>query len=146
MSILNKKGFTLIELLICMAIAAILSFVIVAASLDKIKSASDTVAIQDISLYGRASESYAASHGGYYPANLNDLFGVNEISRPANPPDGYTYTVNASPPGCTGGISCTSITLISDLKSVLHASAPYERYESITGKACEVSNPTTTCP
>ncbi len=142
----NLRGFTLLELLVVMGIAAILSVVIVAVSFDQIKYASDTVAEQDISLYGRASESFATNHSGFYPASLADLFGENEISKQPSPPDGYSYTFTANPAGCTGGVSCVSIVITSPLKSARFISNPFYRYESATGKVCEVSNPGNACP
>jgi len=142
----QQKGFTLVELLVVMGIAVILSIIVVAVSLDKIKEAGDTVVEQDISQYGGASESYATNHSGFYPSSLMDLFNVNEISKQPSPPEGYSYTYTAYPTGCTSGISCTSVTITSQLKSVLHVSAPFVRYESTSGKTCEIANPATSCP
>ena len=142
----NMAGFTLLELLVVIGIIAILAGIIIAAPLDRINQAGDTVVQNDIDFYGRATEAFATSHKGFYPAGFSDLYDANEISKMPKPPDGYTYTFTSLPNGCSSGISCTSVVLSSQLKWTRNLTKPYLRYESASGRTCQVSNSNTPCP
>ena len=143
-----SRGFTLIELLIVMAILGVLSIGLVAAinPIDKINAASDSRVISDIGVMARASESYATSHSGFYPAAISDLTTASELKAAPIAPSGYSYTYSALPASCTAGTTCTSITITAPLKSNKYTSTPFARYESSTGKQCQVATAATACP
>ncbi|HSW88349.1 MAG TPA: type II secretion system protein [Candidatus Saccharimonadales bacterium] len=143
-----SSGFTLIELLVVIAIISVLAVGLLAAinPLDKINSASDARVMSDLGVLARASESYSSSHNGFYPAATTDLVTANELKVAPVPPTGYIYTFTALPAACTAGVSCTSITITSPLKSSKYSTTPFQRYESSTGKSCQVVDPATTCP
>ncbi|HSW96781.1 MAG TPA: prepilin-type N-terminal cleavage/methylation domain-containing protein [Candidatus Saccharimonadales bacterium] len=142
----KKNGFSLIELLIVIVIIAIFAIGLIAAinPLDKINSAADARVMNDISLVGRATESYAVSHLGAYPAAMTDL-PPNELKNIPIPPSGYSYTFTALPAACIAGSTCTSLTITAPLKSKKFTATPFERYES-TGKTCQVATAATACP
>ncbi|HSW88347.1 MAG TPA: type II secretion system protein [Candidatus Saccharimonadales bacterium] len=143
-----SSGFTLIELLVVIAIISVLAVGLLAAinPLDKINSASDARVMNDLGVLARASESYSSSHTGFYPAAIADLVSASELKVAPVPPTGYAYTFTALPAACTAGTTCTSITITSPLKSNKYSTTPFQRYESATGKSCQVATAATSCP
>ncbi|HSW96780.1 MAG TPA: type II secretion system protein [Candidatus Saccharimonadales bacterium] len=144
----SLQGFTLIELLVVIAIISVLAVGLLAAinPLDKINSAADARVQNDLGVLARASESYSSSHSGFYPAAIADLVSSSELKVAPVPPTGYAYTFTALPGACTAGSTCTSITITAPLKSSKYSANPFQRYESATGKSCQVLDPATACP
>jgi hypothetical protein len=94
----------------------------------------------------RGAEAYSVSHGGFYPATLEDLKVSDEIRINDEQPEGYApYQYLAFPPGCVSGVSCVSITIVSEVKGFKYSSNPFIKFESTTGKMCFVSNPSNSC-
>ena len=143
-----QSGFTLVELLVVIAILAILVVGLIAAinPVDKINAASDARVLSDLGVLARTSESYATSHGGYYPSAIADLVTGNELKVAPTAPSGYAYTFTSLPAACTAGTTCTSITITAPLKSSKYSATPFDRYESATGKTCQVATAGTSCP
>jgi prepilin-type N-terminal cleavage/methylation domain-containing protein len=145
-----QKGFTLIELLIVIAILGILAAGVLVAidPVDKINAANDAKVQSDIGVQASASEAYAAAHSGFYPASAADLSTAGELKTTPVAPTGYTYTFVSAPASCTAGTTCTSVVITSTLKSKKYTgvSTPFQRYESSTGKTCQVLTATTVCP
>lgn len=151
----SSKGFTLIELLIVIAILGVLAAGILVAidPIDKINAANDAKVQNDISGAGRASEAYATTHNGLYPATLAELVAAGELKRvpvPPPPPSVYgsAYVVTMVPSPCNSGTSCTNIIITGSLKSKKYTSlgTPFWRYESVSGKSCAVSSILNFCP
>ena len=145
----SSKGFTLIELLIVIAILGVLAAGVLVAidPVDKIRAGNDAKVQNDVSGAGRASEAYATTHNGFYPAALADLVSSGELKRVPTAPSGYSaYAVVNTPVGCSAGTTCTAITVTSQLKSKNYTTAPFWRYESSTGKSCAVATAGTACP
>lgn len=144
----SSKGFTLIELLIVIAILGVLAAGVLVAidPVDKINAANDAKVQSDIGVQASASEAYAATHGGFYPAAAADLSASGELKTAPAAPTGYTYTFVPSPGSCTAGTTCTSVVITSTLKSKRFTGVTFQRYESSTGKTCQVATATTACP
>lgn len=112
----NSKGFTLIELIVVIAILGVLAAVLITVidPLDKIKSANDAGVISAVAQFGKAEDSYAATHNNLYAgqqagafsgatSTLNDLFTAGEIKSNAyTPPSGYAISQLLTT-GCTTG-------------------------------------------
>lgn len=149
-NIAKSKGFTLVELLVVIAILGVLAVGLIAAinPLDKINAASDARVLNDIGVLARASETYATANSAFYPATITDLITSNELKAEPKPPSGYgaAYAYTSLPAGCTAGVSCTSITITSPLKATKYAAKPFDRYESASGKQCQVVTAATACP
>jgi prepilin-type N-terminal cleavage/methylation domain-containing protein len=152
----SQVGFTLVELLIVIAILGILAAGLLAAidPVDKINAANDSQVQRGVATIASAAEAYAAFHDGYYPAGITDLTGSGDLkSDPtADPPGGYTYTYTAfdssgSTP-CQAGVDCESIVVTVSLRSKKYTNEDqrFQRYESQSGKTCQVQTATTACP
>lgn len=144
-----SKGFTLIELLIVIAILGVLAAGILVAidPIDKINAANDAKVQNDVSGAGRATEAYATTHSGFYPAALGDLVTSGDLKRVPVAPGGYgAYAIVNVPAACTAGTTCTGINVTSQLKSKRFTATPFWRYESGTGKSCDVATAATVCP
>ena len=141
-----QSGFTLIELLVVIAVLAVLAsgVLVLINPIDKINAANDSKVQQDIGGIGRAAETYAISHGGYYPAALGDLQTSGELKVVPTAPSGYAYTYTALPAACTAGTTCISFTITSLLKSTKYANQ-YQKYDSLTNKQCQVASTATPC-
>lgn len=144
----SSKGFTLIELLIVIAILGVLAAGILVAidPVDKINSANDSKVQNDISGAGRASEAYATSNNGFYPADTAALVSAGELKRDIAPPTGYTYSVATTPVSCTSGTTCTRLIIGGSLKSKKHPAASFWNYDTQTGKSCVAASATAGCP
>ena len=147
----SSKGFTLIELLIVIAILGVLAAGILVAidPVDKINAANDSKVQNDISGAGRASEAYAITHNGFYPATLAELVTSGELKRVPVAPQGYNaYILITLPSPCTSGQNCLDIAIGGQLKSKKNTSVGTTvwRYESSTGKSCAVATAATACP
>ena len=146
----SKKGFTLIELLIVMAIIGVFAagILILIDPVDKINAANDSKAQGHVGAIGRAADAYATSHNGFYPATLAEMETSGDIKRVPVAVSGYTYTFTALPASCTGGTTCTSVTMTSTLLSKRYTSASqnFWRFESTSGKNCGVATAATACP
>lgn len=154
----TQKGFTLIELLVVIAILGVLAAGVLVGidPVDRINSANDSRAQNDVGTSGRASEAYATAHNGFYPAVLADLVANGDLKILPAAPGGYTYTVANVPAGCAAGTTCTAFGAISNLKSKKFTSTctapntPFWRYDSSNGKSCSEcaanAAATTACP
>lgn len=149
----SSKGFTLIELLVVIAVLGVLATAVLIGidPVDKINAANDAKVQNDLSGSGRAAEAYATARGGFYPANLGDLVTAGELKSTPAAPSGYsTYAIVNIPSGCTAGVTCTGITITSQLKAKKFTQAspatPFWRFESSTGKSCATTTAATACP
>lgn len=148
-----NKGFTLIELLVVIAILGVLGIGLIAAinPLDKINSAGDARVISDIGVLARTAESYATSNNGHYSPTIAGLVTAGELKLAPIAPAGYSgYTYTGSPAGCTidgtGAGYCVSVVITNQLKSTKYSATPFQRYESSTGKTCQVALVGNACP
>ena len=93
-----KRGFTLIELLVVIAILAVLSagLFMVIDPLDKIRSANDAKAMNDIGQIATAMEAYATAHSSVYVLTTADLVTFGELKTAPTSPTGYTYTIGGT--------------------------------------------------
>ena len=111
---------------------------------DKVNSANDAKVNRDIASISSAAEAYAASNNGAFPTAA-ELVSSGEMRSVPQPPSGYNcaanygYTVTT-----TAGVS--NFTLVCQQKAKKVSTTPYRRYESATGKTCNVATATTPCP
>lgn len=147
----SHKGFTLIELLVVIAILGVLAAGVLTAidPIDKINAGNDSRVQSDIGVMAGASEAYATSHNGFYPAGTAPLQTEGELKTVPIAPTGYSaYSFVAAPAACTSGTTCTSVVITGQLKSKKFTSIGnlFQRYESTTGKTCQVATAATACP
>ena len=164
-------GFTLIELLVVIAILGVLVVGLMVAidPADKINAAGDSRTRSDFGAIARATEAYVTSNG-YYPAALSDLTttttqelkvvpiptgNVCGATTATNIYDGGTNcdmvaSIALTPPtafgACTTALkNCLSVIMTAPLKSKKYSATPFLRYESSTGKTCQVLTAATVC-
>jgi len=151
----SSKAFTLIELLVVIAVLGILATGVLIAidPVDKLNAANDSKSQTDIASIANATEAYAVSKSGFYPAGpyataMNTLVGNGDLKITPVAPSGYTYTFDSSPSSCIAGSTCASVVITGTLKSKKYVgtSTSVQRYESSTGKTCQVATATTSCP
>jgi len=134
-----NKGFTLIELLVVIGILAVLMAGVVALidPVDKNRSAQDSKVQSDVGQLATALQSAAAqSDDGTYPAGLDDLVDLGELTSIPVQPGGADYEY-------VGGSSDT-VTVCGTLTSKKYVTPGNEAWlwSSATGQA----GPTTACP
>ncbi len=148
------KGFTLIELLIVIAVLGVLSAGVLVAidPVDKINAANDSNVQTDIATIANAAAAYAVSHNGFYADGplaeaMVTLVAQGELKLAIAARTGYTYTYSSLPDdACTAGVTCTNVIVTSTLRAKKYTATPFQRYESSTGKTCQVATAATACP
>jgi len=141
-----RKGFTLIELLIVVAVLGILAAIVLTAidPVDKINSANDAKVSRDIASIASAAEAYAATNSGTYPTT-DQLTSSGEMRSIPQPPAGYNCAPNyAYTVTMVGGVS--NFTLVCQQKAKKLGTNTWRRYESSSGKTCNVASQNTPCP
>lgn len=156
-----NSGFTLIELLVIIGILGVLAVGLITTidPIDKINSANDAAVIRAIAQFGKANDTYAATHNNTYVTNgtvnvaLADLntAGESRISS-YTPPTGYTvsYTswTSGNATGCTtAGLNCVKYVFwtSTNLKSKKNTTGagtggnPGPGYMWYNGQGCYVS-------
>lgn len=147
----SEKGFTLIELLIVIAVLGVLAAGILIAidPVDRIRAANDSKVQNDLAALANANEAYAATHDGFYAASAAILVTAGELKSAPTAPTGYTtYVFTPLPAACTSGTSCTSFTITGQLRSKRWTGdgTPVQKYESSSGKNCQVATTASACP
>lgn len=158
----NSSGFTLIEVLIVIVIVGVMAAGVAIAvdPIDKIKSANDAKAQNNVGVVARAAEAYAVTHNGFYPSN--DTTGLIELRDsgdlkiiPTMPSGGgVSYSLRFVAPAadvCASGgtAGCTKVVIYSELYSKRFGSVNFYTYSSTTGQTClkaTTPNISTTCP
>ena len=135
------KGFTLVELLVVIAIVAILAAAVIIGidPTDKINAANDSKVQNDIASIATAGITYSTSNSGFFAAAITDLTASGDLKLSPTAPTGYSaYVYTASPALCTAGVSCTSFTITGQLKAKKWGTKLVQKFESATGKTCQV--------
>lgn len=169
-----QKAFTLIELLVVIAVLGVLAAGVLIAidPVDKVNSANDSKAQTDVATVANAAEAYAVSNNNYYPGNsieaaaastyigavAGELVAAGELKIAPVAPAGYIYyfyaSTGAAPTDattCIGGragstATCKAVVVMATLKSKKYTGRGIQRYESYTGKTCQVAAAATPCP
>jgi prepilin-type N-terminal cleavage/methylation domain-containing protein len=144
-----KKGFTLIELLVVIGVLAVLMAGVVALinPQDKLRAANDAKVQSDIAEMATASQAYAATHDGYYPANTGNLTTSGDLVSVPTAPSGYAaYVFTSLPAGCTAGTTCTGVNISGTLQSSKYTGRANWQFMSSEGKTCAKATLGTACP
>ena len=157
-----SSGFTLIELIVVIAILGVLSVVLVTTidPLDKINAANDSGVVRALAQFGRANDSYAATHNNTYvggatvTAALTDLQTAGETKIGAyTAPTGYTVNYVTTAACTTAGANCNNYAFwVTALKSKKYGGPTTGQvYVWANGQGCTKANgtaitATTTCP
>ncbi len=144
-----NKGFTLVELLVVIAIVSILAAAVIIGidPTDKINAANDSKVQNDIASIATAGITYSTSNNGFFAAAVTDLTTSGDLKLNPTAPTGYTaYVYTALPAACTAGTTCTSFTITGQLKAKKWGTNLVQKFESATGKTCQVATTATACP
>ncbi len=138
----------MVELLIVIAVMGVLAGAVLVSinPADKIAQANDAKVQSDISQVATGVATYVAEKG-YYPVNTAAFAGAGlQIESYPAAPSGYTaYSYVPAPAACTG-VTCTSAVVTGQLKAAKFTATPFQRWESPSGKVCQVLTATTSCP
>lgn len=147
-----SKGFTLIELLVVIAVVGILAAAVMVGidPVDKMNAANDSKVQNDISAIATAVITHSTGNNGAYSANTADLATSGDLKVVPVAPTGYSayvYTATPASPQCTTAAKdCTAVTITGQLKSKKYTATPFQRYETSSGKTCQVATAATACP
>ncbi len=158
----NSKGFTLIELIVVIAILGVLAAVLITTidPLDKINAANDSGVVTSLAQFGKANDTYAATHNNTYVggttvnAALTDLQTAGESKIGSyTAPTGYTVSYATTASCTTAGANCNNYAFwVTALKSKKYGGPTSGQiYVYANGQGCFKANGTsitaaTTCP
>ena len=144
-----NKGFTLVELLVVIAIVSILAAAVIIGidPTDKINAANDSKVQNDIAAIATGGVTYSTGKNGFFAAAVSDLVTAGDLKFSPSAPGGYSaYAYTAAPAACTAGTTCTSFTITGQLKAKKWGTNLVQKFESATGKTCQVATTATACP